>query len=353
MEFNLEDLLRPNIKKLKPYSSARTEFKGKASILLDANENPYNLPYNRYPDPFQTKLKERLSQIKGVAQENLFLGNGSDEIIDLLIRAFCVPQVDKILTFSPSYTMYITSAEINDVEVVELNLTADFDLPIDKVLEQLKDESLKIIFICTPNNPVGNLVPCEIISLICNSFKGLVVLDEAYVDFSTEGSMLDLLRKYPNLCVIQTLSKAYGLAGLRLGLGFGSTQLIQILNKIKPPYNVSQATQDIVLESLTQTNRVEEEIKKICNTRERLYTYLKASSLFSKVYPSEANFILAQTRYYKELYEYLCERGIVVRIRNIPPVLQEGLRFTIGTEFENKELMKYITEFETLKKNAD
>lgn len=353
MEFNLEDLLRPNIKKLKPYSSARTEFKGKASILLDANENPYNLPYNRYPDPFQTKLKERLSQIKGVAQENLFLGNGSDEIIDLLIRAFCVPQVDKILTFSPSYTMYITSAEINDVEVVELNLTADFDLPIDKVLEQLKDESLKIIFICTPNNPVGNLVPCEILSLICNSFKGLVVLDEAYADFSTEGSMLDLLRKYPNLCVIQTLSKAYGLAGLRLGLGFGSTQLIQILNKIKPPYNVSQATQDIVLESLSQTNRVEEEIKKICNTRERLYTCLKASSLFSKVYSSEANFILAQTRYYKELYEYLCERGIVVRIRNIPPVLQEGLRFTIGTEFENKELMKYITEFETLKKNAD
>lgn len=353
MEFNLEDLLRPNIKKLKPYSSARTEFKGKASILLDANENPYNLPYNRYPDPFQTKLKERLSQIKGVAQENLFLGNGSDEIIDLLIRAFCVPQVDKILTFSPSYTMYITSAEINDVEVVELNLTADFDLPIDKVLEQLKDESLKIIFICTPNNPVGNLVPCEILSLICNSFKGLVVLDEAYADFSTEGSMLDLLRKYPNLCVIQTLSKAYGLAGLRLGLGFGSTQLIQILNKIKPPYNVSQATQDIVLESLTQTNRVEEEIKKICNTREQLYACLMDSNLFSNVYPSEANFILAQSRYYKELYEYLCERGIVVRIRNIPPILQEGLRFTIGTESENKELMKYITEFETLKKNAD
>lgn len=348
-KFDLNRLLRPNIKSLKPYSSARTEFKGQANILLDANESPYNEPYNRYPDPFQSKLKARLSELKSIPSENLFVGNGSDEIIDLLIRAFCIPGKDRILTFTPSYTMYITSAEINDVEVVELPLTSDFNLPLDEITRLSSDPSVKIIFICSPNNPVGNLVPRSEIEKICQSFQGLVVLDEAYADFSSEGSLTSLIGKYPNLCLIQTLSKAYGMAGLRLGVGYASEELIGVLNKIKPPYNVSQATQDLVLERLKNAELVEQQIRQLLTQREILFKFLQESSLFARVFPSQANFILVQTKYFRELYDYLCERGVVVRIRDIQPLLNQGLRFTVGSSEENVVLMKHITEFQTLK----
>lgn len=346
--FNINALLRPNIRQLKPYSSARTEFKGEADILLDANESPYNSPYNRYPDPFQQKLKERIATLKSICLEQIFIGNGSDEIIDLLIRAFCVPSKDKILTFSPSYTMYITSAEINDVEVLELPLTTDYTLPIDEIISTCNDENLKIIFICSPNNPVGNVVTREEVEQVCKSFRGLVVLDEAYADFSSQGSMLDLLSTYPNLAIIQTLSKAYGMAGLRLGLGFGSPELVAILNKIKPPYNVSQSTQDLVLDRLINPEETKRQINEIVLNREILSNFLLSSTLFDRVFPSEANFILVQSDKYMELYNYLCEQGVVVRVRNIPPLLNQGLRFTVGNQHENEALMKHITKFETL-----
>lgn len=344
--FEINQLLRDNIKSLTPYASARTEFKGTADVWLDANESPYDeLGYNRYPDPLQKELKEKLAQIKGVETQNLFLGNGSDEIIDLLIRLFCEPYEDAIITFTPSYTMYITSANINAVEVLELPLTATFDLPL-KELEKVMNSNAKLLFICTPNNPVGRIIPLDIIASICKKFSGLVVVDEAYIDFSTTPSALSILSEYKNLFVLQTLSKAFGMAGLRIGLGYASVEIIELLNRIKPPYNISQATQELALELLKDTSQREQSIAEVIEMRNSLYIELKKSSLFTKVYRSEGNFILVQTKYCTPLYNYLCKKGVVIRKRDIPPLLPNGLRFTVGLPKENERLLALITQFE-------
>ena len=347
-EIDINSLVRPNILKLKPYSSARMEFQGNASVWLDANENPYGTRYNRYPDPIQTKLRERLAIIKGINQNQLFIGNGSDEVIDLLIRAFCEPGQDSILTFTPSYTMYITSAEINNVDVVEIPLTRSFEIPLEQVKNTIT-EYTKLIFICTPNNPIGNVVPIELIVDLCKSFNGLVVVDEAYIDFSDSLSAVKVMNAYPNLFILQTLSKAFGMAGLRLGMGIGASKVIDVLMRIKPPYNVSQVTQDLVLEKLNYLPEILSLTQSIKEERERLYQSLMTSSLFYQIFPSEGNFILVQTEKYKELYDYLCKKGIVVRVRNILPVLPQGLRFTVGLPEENTRLINYITQFENQK----
>lgn len=342
--FDLNRLVRKNILKLKPYSSARDEFKGEAKVLLDANENPYGEIYNRYPDPLQKKLKDKIATLKAVSANQLFLGNGSDEVIDLLMRAFCTPLKDNIISFSPSYTMYNTSAEINDIEVRELLLNPDFSLPLDELWKTI-DENSKLIFICTPNNPTGNLVSLDVIKEVCLNFSGLVIVDEAYIDFTDSPSALTLLAEYPNLCVIQTLSKAFGLAGVRLGMGYGSIELIEILNRIKPPYNVSQSTQDIVLEKLSNRTDLAQCIANLKIDRELLYAYLNENPLFERVFKSEGNFILVQTKHYTDLYDYLCAQGIVVRKRHIPPLLENGLRITVGTPSENEQLLMCINQF--------
>ena len=344
--FNLDRLVRSNIRRMQPYASARTDFKGEASVWLDANESPYDeLGYNRYPDPFQIELKQKLAQIKGVDLTSLFLGNGSDEIIDLLIRLLCEPGKDSILTFTPSYTMYITSAQINDVGVIELPLSENFDICLDSLWKAV-DANTKIIFICSPNNPVGRIVPLETIRTICSQFDGLVLVDEAYIDFSESASAISILGEYANLFVLQTLSKAFGMAGLRLGLGFASTDIIELLNRIKPPYNISKPTQELGLKLLQDECARESLITELISSRKELFNKLSKMSLFDKVYPSEGNFILVQTPYYQELYQYLCANGVIVRKRNIPPLLAQGLRFTVGLLEENKQLVNLIMKFE-------
>ena len=344
--FKINQLLRDNIKRLTPYASARTEFKGSADVWLDANESPFDKwGYNRYPDPLQKELKEKIAQIKGVETQHLFLGNGSDEIIDLLIRLFCEPYEDAIITFTPSYTMYITSAHINAVEVIELPLTDTFDLPLDN-LEEVMHSNAKILFICTPNNPVGRLVSLETIISICESFSELVVVDEAYIDFSTSPSALSVLPEHPNLFVLQTLSKAFGMAGLRIGLGYASVEIIELLNRIKPPYNISQVTQEVALDLLKETSQREQSIAELIEMRDSLHADLSKSRLFTKVYPSEGNFILAQTAHCTQLYDYLCKKGVVIRKRDIPPLLPNGLRFSVGLAKENERLLTLIKQFE-------
>lgn len=342
--FNLKELVRENIKRLKPYSSARMEYTATSAVLLDANENPFGMPYNRYPDPFQLKVKETISKIKQVDVSQLFVGNGSDEIIDLLIRLFCEPKEDAIITFKPSYTMYITSAEINNVDVIEIELDDEFNLPIAKIESTISPKT-KLLFLCTPNNPVGNTIPLSEIEAICRCFNGIVVVDEAYIDFSESISATTLLDKFENIFILQTLSKAYGMAGLRLGIGIGNPQIIALLNRIKPPYNVSQIVQDVVVKRLQFRAEIVAHINLIKNEREILFTYLKKNNLFYKVYPSEGNFILVQSKRYLEIYEYLCTHGLVVRVRNIPPKLSDGLRITIGLPEENSLLIDCLENF--------
>ena len=341
---NIKELVRDNILKLQPYSSARVEYEGDANIWLDANENPFGLRYNRYPDPFQCELKKVLSTIKNVSSKQIFIGNGSDEVIDLLIRAFCEPGIDSIITFNPSYTMYITSATINNVRVREFLLTEEFQIPLT-VLKQNRENTDKLLFICTPNNPIGNLIPLSVIEQVCRLFTGIVVVDEAYLDFSNSDSAIKLLDKYNNLFIVQTLSKAYGMAGLRLGIGIGNPEIIEILNRIKPPYNVSQSTQDLVLDRLNYLPEIKTHIQLLIKERNLLYNDLIQLSFFNRVFESEANFILVQTPHYKELYDFLCSKGIVVRIRNIPPSLLHGLRLTVGLPVENKKLMESLLLF--------
>lgn len=348
MSFNLDNLLRDNIRKLVPYSSARDEFKGEASVLLDANENAFGSPldhhYNRYPDPLQHQVKEKLSSIKGVPAENIFLGNGSDEAIDILYRAFCKPGVDNVILVPPTYGMYEVSANINDVQIRKVNLTREYQLDMDGIAEAL-DMHTKMIFICSPNNPTGNSIHRSDIETILTHFKGLVVIDEAYINFSKQRSFTQELAEFPNLVILQTLSKAWGLAALRLGMAFASKEIIQVFNKIKPPYNINQATQDLVLKALENVDTVNAWIKETVAEREELIKELLSIEQIDHITPSDANFILARLVEPRELYNFLVSQGIIVRDRSKVELCEGCLRITVGTADENRKLVTSIKQF--------
>jgi|SRR5579871_147257 len=346
--FNIENLLRQNIKKLIPYSSARDDFKGEAKVFLDANENSLGSPlmkwYNRYPDPHQWKLKEAIGKIKGVPVANIFLGNGSDECIDILFRAFCEPGKDNVIINPPTYGMYEVSANINDVEVRRATLLDDFQLDLVH-LETLVDEHTKIIWICSPNNPTANSMNREDVETVLNNFNGLVVIDEAYINFSRHRSFIQELGEYPNLIVMQTLSKAWGLAGLRLGMSFAAEPIIDVYNKVKPPYNIGQATQDLALKALEEVGQVNDMIRALVMMRDELKESLSALPVVKKVYPSDANFLLVKVVDAKAVYDFLLEKEIVVRDRSRVELCADCLRITVGTEKENKELITALEQF--------
>ena len=347
--FNLNELVRENIKRLTPYSSARDEFKGEASTFLDANENSFGSPlthwYNRYPDPLQLKVKERLSAIKGIASSNIFLGNGSDECIDLLIRAFCEPAVDNIVICPPTYGMYEVSANINDVPVKKVPLTPDFQLNLEALANAI-DGNTKLIFLCSPNNPTGNSLHRDDVEALLNNYFGLVVIDEAYIHFSKFKSFTRELPEYPNLVVMQTLSKAWGLAALRIGMAFASEQIIGILNKIKPPYNINQASQELALEALNNVQEVNDMIREIVNERILLEKNLRELAVVRKIHPSDANFLLVEVTQPVSIYRYLLTKGIVVRDRSRVELCEGCLRITVGTPHENKLLLAALGDFQ-------
>lgn len=347
--FDLNNLLRENIKKLVPYSSARDEFKGDARIFLDANENSFGSPllkwYNRYPDPLQWKVKEKLSEIKAVPASRIFLGNGSDECIDILFRSFCEPGKDNVIIVPPTYGMYEVSANINDVTVKKVPLTPAFQLNLPAI-EEAVDDHTKMIFLCSPNNPTGNSLEREDVEMILNNYFGLVVIDEAYINFSRHRSFIQELADYPNLVVLQTLSKAWGLAALRLGMAFASEDIIRVMNKVKPPYNINQATQDLVMEALSGVEQVNEMIREIVQERTQLVKDLSEVGMVRKIHPSDANFLLVQVNDARKTYGYLLERGIVVRDRSKVELCEGCLRITIGTPSENADLVASLKAFE-------
>lgn len=350
--FNLENILRKNIKELVPYSSARDEFQGEASIYLDANENAYGSPlstnYNRYPDPLQYKVKKRLSEIKGVPPRNIFLGNGSDEAIDILFRAFCYPGKDNVITVPPTYGMYEVSANINDVEIRKVNLLPDYQLNMEGIAEAI-DDNTKLIFICSPNNPTGNSINREDIETILANFNGLVIIDEAYINYSRQKTFIQELTEYSNLVVLQTLSKAWGLAGLRVGMAFASEEIIEVFNKVKPPYNMNEASQELALAALQNVDQINNWIKETVAEREKLRAELSQLASVLTIYPSDANFILVKTENPKEIYQYFVEHGIIVRDRSKVALCEGCLRITIGTPNENKVLIEAFKSFEDSK----
>ena len=345
MEIDINTLLRPHLVVLKPYSSARDEYTGKSGVFLDANENPYGSitteNFNRYPDPYQLALKERISAIKGVHSDQLFLGNGSDEAIDLLFRAFCRPGVDQAILLPPTYGMYEVSAGINDVETIKVPLTLNFQLDTHAILDWMTPTS-KLLFICSPNNPSGNNIQREDILFLIAQFPGLVIVDEAYIDFSGEPSFTTELQNYPNLIVIQTFSKAWGLASLRLGMAFASPEIIGILNKIKPPYNISGLTQQKVLEALGDISPMERMTRDILQERKFLEQELASLSLVEKIYPSNANFLLIKVKAAKKTYDDLVHEKIIVRDRSKVLLCDECLRITVGTRAENETLLRAL-----------
>lgn len=342
---DINKLQRENIKNLRPYSTARDEYKGQASIFLDANENSYGSPlsenYNRYPDPLQLDLKDAISKIKGVPIENTFLGNGSDEAIDLLFRAFCEPKQDNVIILPPTYGMYEVSAGINNVEIRKVNLLPNFQLDLDGIAEAV-DENTKLIFICSPNNPTGNSIVRTDIETVLANFKGLVVIDEAYINYAKQRTFIKELTEYPNLVVLQTFSKAWGLAALRLGMAFAARPVIDILNKVKPPYNINQATQDIALKALENIEQVNEWIKLTVTERENLSKELASVPMVKRVYPSDANFILIEVENALNTYNALVAEGIIIRDRSKVTLCEGCLRITIGTQEENKTLLEAL-----------
>jgi histidinol-phosphate aminotransferase len=346
--FDLNNLVRENIKRLTPYSSARDEFSGEAKVFLDANENALGSPltkwYNRYPDPHQRKVKEALTKVKAVDAGKIFLGNGSDECIDLLYRCFCNPGKDNVIISPPTYGMYEVSAHINDVEVRKAPLLDDFQLDLVH-LENLADENTKLLWICSPNNPTANSMNREDIETVLNNFNGLVVIDEAYVNFSRQKSFVAELNDYPNLVVLQTFSKAWGLAGLRLGTAFASEEIIEIMNRVKPPYNVNQVTQELALKALEEVGQVNDMIKELVQMRVALKGVFEKLPFVRKVYPSDANFLLVKVEDAKTLYYYLLSRGIVVRDRSNVKLCDNCLRITVGTEEENTELIEAMADW--------
>lgn len=343
--FDLDSILRDNIKRLVPYSSARDEFKGEASVYLDANENSFGSPlpvnYHRYPDPLQWKVKYRLAEIKGVPPQNIFLGNGSDEAIDILYRAFCRPGIDNVVLCPPTYGMYEVSANINDVTVRKASLTPEFQLDLEAI-EAAVDENTKLIFICSPNNPTANAINRQDIEAVLNNFDGIVVIDEAYINFSRQRSFIQELTEYPNLVVMQTLSKAWGLAALRVGMAFASEDIINVFNKIKPPYNINQASQELALQALDNIEQVNGWIKETVEERAKLEAELVKLPVVEQVYPSDANFLLVKTVDPKGIYNRLVQDGIIVRDRSKVELCAGCLRITIGTPEENVTLLNTL-----------
>ena len=339
---NLNNLIRKNIKAMKPYSSARDEFKDlKADmVFLDANENPFETTLNRYPDPQQTALKELISKQKELPINQVLLGNGSDEVLDLIVRAFCEPNQDSILTLPPTYGMYGVLAQLNSIENIEVPLSKDFNIDIDQVLKQVKP-STKLLFICSPNNPSGNIMDVNAVTRLLKAFDGLVVIDEAYIDFTTIESWMQHLNTFPNLIVTQTLSKAYGLAGIRLGTCYASKEIIAVLNKIKPPYNINSLTQQAAIEAL-QNNEVSEQVSSILREREKLANALASCFFVKKIYPSDANFILIKVDDANKRYDELLRHGIVIRNRTTQLGCENCLRISLGTPAENKQLLTLL-----------
>jgi len=346
--FNINNILRKNIKNLTPYSSARDEFQGEASVYLDANENAFGSPleiqYNRYPDPLQYKVKMRLSEIKGVPARNIFLGNGSDEAIDVLFRAFCNPGIDNVILVPPTYGMYEVSANINDIKTKKVLLTAEYQLNLEGISAAI-DEHTKIIFICSPNNPTGNSINRDDVETLLANFDGLVVVDEAYINFSRQKTFIQELTEYSNLVVLQTLSKAWGLAGLRVGMAFASEEIIEVMNKVKPPYNINEASQQLALKALNNVEQVNEWIKETLAQRDKLVLALKDLDFVKDIYPSDANFILVKTTDPKSIYNFLVERGIIVRDRSKVDLCEGSLRITIGTPAETEILIDSLKQY--------
>ena len=340
---NLKDFIRPNMRSLKAYSSARDEYSGKEGVFLDANENPFgNL--NRYPDPYQQKLKKKLAQMKQLEPSQIFIGNGSDEVMDLAFRIFCEPGKDKALSFSPSYGMYEVSAAINNVELIQLALKNDFQLDLDSIKTYLTDENLKLIFICSPNNPTGNVMRKKDIEYILESFNGIVILDEAYIDFARSPSMVSLLLSCQNLMVSQTLSKARGLAAARVGMAFANEEIIEYFNKAKPPYNVSGLNQEAALNALSKNAVFQERITQILDEREKLEIELGKLTIVNKIYPSDANFLLVEMENANLVYEKLLKQKIVIRNRSNQ--VKNCLRITIGSPEENQQILNALKEIE-------
>ncbi|SBV94851.1 histidinol-phosphate transaminase [uncultured Dysgonomonas sp.] len=338
---NLQQLVRKNVWNMKAYSSARDEFKGEASVFLDANENPLNDKYNRYPDPLQWALKEKISKIKDIQPEKIFLGNGSDEPIDLVIRIFCEPRIDNIVAIDPTYGMYQVCADVNDVEYRKVLLDSNFDLEAGTLLEKT-DENTKLIFLCSPNNPTGNLLNRKEIEKVLDSFSGIVIVDEAYIDFAAEKTWLNDLQKYPNLIVLQTFSKAWGLAAVRLGMAFASPEIIKLFNKVKYPYNVNILTQNFVNGELDKLELRKEWIQTLLKGRDYLNEELLKLSFVQKVYPTDSNFILVNVGDANSLYKQLADKGVIVRNRNSVSLCAGCLRITVGTDEENKKLIETL-----------
>jgi histidinol-phosphate aminotransferase len=341
MEIN--KLLRKNIQTLRPYSSARDEFSGEAMVYLDANENPFNQPYNRYPDPQQRLLKKKVASIKGVTSEHIFLGNGSDEPIDLIFRAFCEPGKDNMVTISPTYGMYQVAAEINNIQVRRVPLNEKFEPDASLILSTV-DENTKIIFLCSPNNPTGNCFNRDEMLKIIQSFEGLMVLDEAYIDFAPGKSLLPEINNHQNLIVLQTFSKAWGMAGIRLGMAFASPEIISVLTKIKYPYNLNILTQTKAMELLNNKKQLKKWVKIIINERKKLAESLQHLPFVVKVYPSDANFLLVKMHDANGIHNYLMERGIIVRNRSKVHLCEDSLRITVGSPSENEILIKALND---------
>lgn len=339
----LENLIRPNIWALSPYSCARNEFTGEASVFLDANENPYNQPFNRYPDPLQVQLKEKIAALKGVRPTQIMLGVGSDEPIDLIFRIFCEPAKDNVVAINPTYGMYGVCADINNVSYKQVNLNDDFTLDADKVLKAC-DKHTKVVFLCSPNNPTGNSLRRTEIEKIILGFEGIVVIDEAYIDFSNEPSWLASLDQYPNIIVLQTFSKAWGMAALRCGMAFASEEIIAFFNKVKYPYNLNLLTQEAVYKQVENVEQKNEWVKALLMERKSLIDALQALPLVKKIYPTDANFVLVKVDDANKIYKQLVDKGIIVRNRNTVTLCEGCLRITVGTPSENKQLLTALQQ---------
>jgi len=337
--FDLNKITRANIQGLKPYSSARDEFSGSDGIFLDANENPFG-ELNRYPDPYQQELKQVIKEYRNVDINNIFVGNGSDEIIDLLFRVFCSPSKDKALTFSPTYGMYDVTANINDIELIKIKLNADFDIDYSTLEPFISDSNLKLILICSPNNPTGNCPDIDTIERILKTFNGIVLIDEAYIDFSNEKSFVELIDTYPNMIVSQTMSKAWGLASARVGIAYADSAIIDLLNKVKPPYNVSDLNQQAAIEAINRKGIYQKNKTQILKEKEKLYSRLSELEIVTKIYPSEANFFLVETKNANQVYKELVKQKIIVRNRN--NVVRNCIRITVGTDDENQILIQAL-----------
>ena len=348
MTFNPDKLVRKNIQKMTPYSSARKEYSGEATVFMDANENAFGSPltdnYNRYPDPLQKTLKERISGIKGVPAKNIFLGNGSDEAIDLLFRIFCEPGKDNVIIFPPTYGMYEVCAEVNDVTIRKVPLLPNCQLDMEAVFTAM-DNNTRLIFICSPNNPTGNSIRRNDIEVLLNNFEGIVVIDEAYINYARQRTFIPELTEYPNLVILQTLSKAWGLAGLRLGMAFAGETIINYFNKVKYPYNINTATQQLALKALNEIETINNWIRITTEQKEWLKQQLSSLSITEYVFPSDANFLLVRIKEARKVYEYLVTSGIIVRDRSNITLCEGCLRITIGTEEENQRLLERLKAY--------